>query len=129
MKASLTQSFLFDAAHTLTRTVPLPEFEASARVHGHTYTAEVTVSGEMRDGMIWLAKTRGVKAHGLDVFELRAEIAKVRALLDHRLLDEVEGLERPTMECLCVFIGARIALPVSSVCVSRQTGDSARVDW
>jgi len=132
VRASLSQSFLFDAAHTLERTAPLPEYEASARVHGHTYTARVTVTGELRDGMIWLPKAPGLRARECDLFALRASIDKVRAALDHRMLNEVPGLGRPTMESLCVFIGERIRavhFPITAVEVSRQTGDSARVEW
>lgn len=132
MRAFLSQTFLFDAAHSLTRSVPLAEYEASARVHGHTYAAEVTVVGDMRDGMIYLPKGKGTRARELDVLILRSAIRSVQAALDHRLLDEVENLGRPTMENLCVYIGEAIracGLPVSSVRVSRQTGDAARVDF
>lgn len=131
MRAYLSQTFLFDAAHHLKRDVPLTEFAASMRVHGHTYTAEVTVAGELSDGMIVL-KRPGWKKGELDLETLRKAIAEVRFQLDHRLLDENEELGRPTMENLCLFIGAKIKarhLPVSSVRVSRQTGDSARVDF
>jgi 6-pyruvoyltetrahydropterin/6-carboxytetrahydropterin synthase len=132
VRAFLSQTFLFDAAHSLARSVPLPDYEASARIHGHTYTAEVTVVGDLKDGMIFLPKTKGLRARELDVLFLRSAIGSVRAVLDHRLLDEVEGLGRPTMENLCVYIGEAIracGLPVASVRVSRQTGDAARVEW
>ncbi len=132
MRAHLSQTFMFDAAHTLHRQVPLSEFEGSARIHGHTYTAEVTVSGELRDGMIWLPKIKGHKACELDVYFLRRALDEARAKLDHRMLDEVPGLGRPTMENLAAFIGAFVAtrgLPVTSVRVSRQTGDSCRVEF
>ena len=39
---TVSQRFFFDAAHTLRRKV---EVEGSARVHGHTYEAEVSFSG------------------------------------------------------------------------------------
>ncbi len=39
----LTKSFTFEAAHTLSRVV---EREASLRIHGHSYRAEVTLAGE-----------------------------------------------------------------------------------
>ena len=42
MKYHLTQRFYFEAAHTLQREI---EAEGSRRIHGHTYIAEVTLSG------------------------------------------------------------------------------------
>ena len=38
----LSKEFRFDAAHTLNRSV---EVEASRRIHGHSYRAEVVVRG------------------------------------------------------------------------------------
>lgn len=107
----LSQRFYFDATHTLQRDV---EKEGSLRIHGHTYEAEVTVAGtpEPRCGMV------------MDLAYLRREIARVRELLDHRLLDEVPGLGVATLENLCAFI-ARQLLPtvptLASVMVQRRS--------
>ena len=50
----LSQTFSFDAAHTLKRNVSPEEAAGSRRIHGHTYTAEVTVRGERQpeSGMV-----------------------------------------------------------------------------
>ena len=112
----LSQTFSFDAAHTLKRKVGVEEAAGSRRIHGHTYTAEVSVRGERQpeSGMV------------VDLSHLREVIAEVRSLLDHHFLDEVPGLGAPTLENLCVFISARVKqqLPqVSAVSVSRAAGD------
>lgn len=88
---TVSQRFFFDAAHTLKRKV---EAEGSARVHGHTYEAEVSFSGQpdAQTGMV------------VDLGWVRQRVAQVRELLDHRLLDEVPGLGTPTIENLCSFI-------------------------
>jgi 6-pyruvoyltetrahydropterin/6-carboxytetrahydropterin synthase len=115
MSMELTQEFYFEAAHTLARE---HDSEPSRRIHGHTYHAEVTVRGERdpRSGMI------------VDLAVLRSHIATVRGMLDHRLLDDVDGLGHPTIENLAAFIGSRLrALEprVSSVRVRRKaSGDS-----
>ncbi len=85
------QRFFFDAAHHLERKI---ETEGSRRIHGHTYNAEVAVAGPVdpTTGMV------------IDIGFIRVEVAKVRALLDHHLLDEVPGLGIPTIENLCIFI-------------------------
>ncbi len=112
----LSQTFSFDAAHTLKRQVSPEEAAGSRRIHGHTYTAEVIVAGERQpeSGMV------------VDLAVLRAVIADVRSQLDHHFLDEVAGLGAPTLENLCVFIYAQVRqhLPqVTAVAVSRAAGD------
>lgn len=112
----LSQTFAFDAAHTLKRQVSPEEAAGSRRIHGHTYTAEVIVRGERQadSGMV------------VDLAELRAVIAGIRSQLDHHFLDEVAGLGAPTLENLCVFIHERACqqIPqVSAVVVSRAAGD------
>lgn len=112
----LSQTFTFDAAHTLKRKVSPEEAAGSRRIHGHTYTAEVAVRGprQPESGMV------------VDLAVLRAALAEVRLLLDHHLLDEVDGLGTPTLENLCVFIFEQVSarLPsVSMVSVSRVAGD------
>ena len=77
----LSQSFYFESAHTLRREAERNEADGSRRVHGHTYTAEVCVSGkaDRATGMV------------VDLAVLRAAIAAVREQLDHHFLDEVPG--------------------------------------
>lgn len=101
----LSQSFYFESAHTLKRAVERNEADGSRRVHGHTYTARVTVRGEAdaATGMV------------LDLARLRAAIAEVRERLDHHFLDEVPGLDVPTLENLCVFIHRAVAASVPQV--------------
>ena len=111
----LTQRFFFEAAHTLRRE---HEADASRRIHGHTYRAKVTVGGvpDARSGMV------------VDLALLRQAVEEVRGRLDHRLLDEVEGLGPATLENLCRFIHEHVKTPdwrIVSVEVGREaSGDS-----
>jgi 6-pyruvoyltetrahydropterin/6-carboxytetrahydropterin synthase len=93
---SVSQQFFFDAAHTLERDI---EREGSLRIHGHTYYAEVTVSGprDPATGMV------------VDLGLVRQHIALLRLQLDHRLLDEVPGLGPATLENLCAFVWTALA--------------------
>ena len=95
MKFELTQSFYFEAAHTLQRAY---ETESSRRVHGHTYTAKVTVSGEPdpRTGMV------------VDLAQLREAVVQLREGLDHRMLDDIAELGPATLENLCRYIWAQL---------------------
>ena len=116
----LSQRFYFEAAHTLQRTV---EKDSSRRIHGHSYEAEVTLRGRMdpATGML------------VDLGHLRAEIARVREMLDHRFLDDVEGLGRPTLENLCAFVRRQLEprMPLlRAVMVERRlSGDRCVLRW
>ena len=115
MNFELSQRFFFEAAHTLDREY---EADASRRVHGHTYLAKVTVGGvpDAHRGMV------------VDLAVVRRAIEQVKDQLDHRLLDDVEGLGAATLENLCRFIFDRIQRPewrVVAVEVGRDaTGDA-----
>ncbi|MGP5423266.1 6-pyruvoyltetrahydropterin/6-carboxytetrahydropterin synthase [Pseudomonas sp. NFACC42-2] len=116
----LSQRFYFEAAHTLNRGI---ETESSRRIHGHTYEAEVTVAGQpdANSGML------------IDLGYLRSEIARVREMLDHRLLDEVQDLGPATIENLCAFIRKQLEGSVPSLCAvmveRRLSGDRCVLRW
>ena len=121
MQFTVHQRFFFDAAHTLERAI---ETESSRRIHGHTYHAEVSLSGP-RDPATGMVLDLGLLRRGLDV---------VREQLDHHMLDEVPGLGIPTLENLCLFIAqalpAELRPRVSRVRVWREAlGDSCALDF
>jgi len=115
MNYTISQKFFFDAAHTLKREI---EADSSRRVHGHTYDAEVFLSGlpDPQTGMV------------MDLGGVRREVELLRGKLDHHLLDDVAGLGPPTLENLCRFIleNLQLRLPaLSAVRVWRESvGDS-----
>ena len=106
----LTKSFRFEAAHALTGTTL---GEAGAEVHGHSYRAEVTISGapDPATGMI------------VDVGLLERRLAEMQKALDHKLLNRIEALGPPTLENLARFIFDRVqqAGAVTRVVVHRDS--------
>ncbi len=94
----LTQEFGFDAAHYLGQGAP-----ENARLHGHSFYAEVTLRGELDPSTGWLR----------DLGEIKSTLEELRARLDHRLLNEVEGIGKPTLENLAryIFSQAKARLP------------------
>lgn len=118
MKFELSQRFFFEAAHTLDRSI---EREGSLRLHGHTYWAEISVLGEPDPE----------SAMVVDLAYIRCEIARVREALDHRLLNEVDGLGPATLEGLCAYLWRQFqpTLPrLSKVEVWRDaSGDRCRL--
>lgn len=87
--------FRFEAAHQLPR---VPPEHMCARLHGHSYFVKVTVSGTVNAQTGWV----------MDFGELKAAIEPLRAVLDHRCLNDIEGLSNPTSEHLAAWIWQRL---------------------
>ena len=103
MTIRIAKTFAFDAAHFL----PLvPDGHKCKRMHGHTYRVEIVCAGPL--------DSRGMV---VDYAEIAEAWAPLHALLDHRCLNDIDGLENPTTEILAPYILARLptALPVSAV--------------
>lgn len=113
----LTQSFVFEAAHTLkNRYINVHDKLNSENIHGHTYHASISYEGEVKeDGMV------------KDFGHIKWAVELIIKKLDHKFLDNVEGLGRPTMENLCLYIAKTLQTSHSNLCevtVERKaTGD------
>ena len=99
----VTQRFTFDAGHYLTKHPKRQKGYGTP--HGHSWTCYVTLRGKPgRFG--WL----------MDFGRFETLLLRVRALLDHKELNKIAGLEQPTMEHISRAIGLTIlrALPIYS---------------
>lgn len=117
MRVELARTFRFEAAHRLPM-VP-PEHKCH-RVHGHSYVIDVVVAGEVDPVTGWL----------VDFGEISARVGPLlRQELDHRLLNDVPGLENATSEVLCGWLWKRLqplvphlhAITVHETCTARCT--------
>lgn len=114
----LTKSFRFEAAHAIGGTTLGP---ASEEIHGHSFRAEVAIRGapDPASGML------------VDLGRFDQALAEIRKRLDHKFLNKVEGLERPTLEHLARFIWDRVDRTISTsgrltrVTVSRDSCNEA----
>lgn len=102
--------FTFEAAHRLPG---VPPSHRCARMHGHSYRVRVVVRGEPSPREGWV----------LDFADIEAACAPVREALDHRVLNEVPGLENPTSELLAHWLWQRLkpALPGLAELVVQET--------
>lgn len=107
---TIEKTFSFDSAHFLPR---VPEGHKCRRMHGHTYSVTVRVRSESLDdvGMV------------LDYGELSKAAKPLVEELDHRVLNEIEGLENPTAEVISRWIYERlkVALPDLDSVVVKET--------
>lgn len=113
MKMILEKTARFEAAHWLPR---VASGHACGRMHGHSYSVQINVAGEVDERAGWV----------MDMGELGERLAEVVARLDHRVLNEIEGLENPTSEVLARWIWGQLspALPLLCEVVVRETATS-----
>ncbi|MCB9703034.1 MAG: 6-carboxytetrahydropterin synthase QueD [Myxococcales bacterium] len=102
--------FRFEAAHRLPN---VPPGHKCARLHGHSFEVEVEVRGPVGEESGWV----------IDFDEIRRAFDPIHAALDHRCLNDVEGLENPTSERLARWIWRRMQreLPLLSAIRVRET--------
>ena len=95
MPYELTRAFSFSAAHFL------PEAGETHRcraAHGHNFVVEVTVRGTPDPRTGWV----------MDFGDIKAEVEPLVRELDHKVLNDVPGLENPTSERLARWFWDRL---------------------
>jgi 6-pyruvoyltetrahydropterin/6-carboxytetrahydropterin synthase len=114
VRTEISKTFSIEAAHRLPH---VPKGHKCERLHGHSFQITLHVSGEVDPQLGWI----------VDFAELTRAFEPLHALLDHRYLNEVPGLENPTSENLARFIlqnvvlrGAKLAaVSVAETCSAR----------
>jgi len=86
----ITKAVSFEAAHYM---AGKPEGHPYRNVHGHSFRLEATVAGAVKPGQEWVQ----------DFSELTDILGDTANKLDHCLLNEIEGLEVPTLERIAVW--------------------------
>ncbi|MFP4518856.1 MAG: 6-pyruvoyl trahydropterin synthase family protein [Oceanicaulis sp.] len=88
---TISKDFTFDAAHHFEHKDADHPF---SRLHGHSFQGTVTLTGarEPGSGMV------------RDFWEIETELQNIREQLDHRLLNDVEGLENPSLENIAHWV-------------------------
>lgn len=89
------KEFTFEAAHRLPR---VPDGHPCANLHGHSYRITLHVTGPVGPETGWV----------IDFADLTAAFQPLREQLDHRCLNDVEGLANPTSERLAEWIWRRL---------------------
>ena len=89
------REFTFEAAHRLPN---VPPGHKCARLHGHSYRVAVHVAAPEDARLGWV----------MDFADVKAACAPLVDALDHRYLNDIEGLENPTSELLARWIWQRL---------------------
>jgi len=91
MKFELKQHFNIESARFLPH---LPSSHPCSRMHGHSFKIVLTLVGELDPHIGWV----------IDYNDISAKMRPLLEQIDHRVLNEVPGLENPTSELLAKWI-------------------------
>lgn len=93
MQVILTKKFWFEAAQTV------PHIKRCEKMHGHSFKIEVSVKGQRSE------ETGFFYDHAL----ISQAMKPLIELLDHSYLNEIPGLENPTIENICAWFWDRLS--------------------
>lgn len=101
MNFELRQTFYIESARSLPH---LPPSHPCSRIHGHSFKIVLLLVGPLDPKIGWVQ----------DYNEIDQKIKPILSQLDHRLLNEVPGLENPTSELIAkwIFEHAKPVLPL-----------------
>lgn len=104
------KEFTFEAAHWLPNA---PAGHTCRRLHGHSFRVELHVGGTVDSTSGWILDFRDIKKAFMPVYEQ----------LDHRYLNDSEGLSNPTSEHVARWIWHKTRPLLSGLCkvVVRET--------
>jgi len=110
MKITLCKDFEFEAAQSLTT---FPEGHKCRKLHGHSFKVTISVTGEVdpKTGIFY------------DHARISEAMRPLIAVLDHGYLNEVPGLEIPTIEFMARWFWEKLSplLPGLSEIVLHET--------
>ncbi len=93
------KKFTFDSAHFLPN---VPDGHKCKNIHGHTYQLTVFFEGERVPHLNWV----------IDFAEIKSVVQPVVNDLDHKLINEIEGLENPTCEAIAIWIWDKVKMKI-----------------
>jgi 6-pyruvoyltetrahydropterin/6-carboxytetrahydropterin synthase len=104
------KAFTIEAAHRLPN---LPDDHKCSRLHGHSFTIEIHVSGDVDETTGWV----------MDFADISKAFKPLFERLDHHYLNEIEGLENPTSENLAKWVWQELEsdLPLLTSVVVKET--------
>ncbi len=99
MKYELKQHFQIESARFLPA---LEKTHPCARMHGHSFKIILTLKGPLDPGKGWV----------MDYHDIQKAMQPLLEQIDHRVLNEVVGLENPTSERLAFWIFEKMRIPL-----------------
>ena len=95
MKFEIKQHFNIESARFLPH---LPPEHPCAQMHGHSFKIILRIHSGLDGNIGWV----------MDYNEISKKVAPILALIDHKVLNNVPGLENPTSEFLAFWLYRQI---------------------
>lgn len=111
----VTRGAWFEAAHYLHK---CKDGQGYSQLHGHSFKVEVTLRGIADGTNGWVE----------DLAAIGAALQQIREQLDHQCLNEIKGLETPSLERICAWIAAKLAPEFSTLAMVRVSRPSLSED-
>jgi 6-pyruvoyltetrahydropterin/6-carboxytetrahydropterin synthase len=89
------KQFIFDSAHFLPN---VPEGHKCKEIHGHTYRLNVYLEGNLVKNLEWV----------MDFADIKNAIDPIIKSIDHKLINNIPGLENPTCEVISIWLWEKI---------------------
>ena len=89
------KKYYFDAAHFM------PDFKKNhkyGKVHGHSYEVTIAIDGNLDKKNDWV----------INFDNLDSLVKPLLKIIDHNVLNEIEGLEKPTSENLAIWFWSKL---------------------
>jgi len=99
---TIFREFTFDSAHFLPM---VPDGHKCRQIHGHTYHLKVFFEGPLDPILGWVA----------DFADIKAAVGAIVDRVDHKMLNNIEGLENPTCEHLAIWIWDQVIREIPSL--------------
>ena len=105
--------FKFDAAHRLPN---VRQGHKCSQLHGHSFSVEILIQGSVDPHSGWV----------MDFADIAAVCQPIVDQLDHKYLNDIDGLDNPTSENIAKWIWKhlRLALPQLSKIVVQESTES-----
>ena len=116
MQTYVFLEYSIDCAHWLPN---VPEGHKCHRMHGHRYQIRLEISGYSKPPYGWI----------IDYDEIKAVADLVIMGLDHRTLNDIEGLENPTCEHLVEYLRHNLRDRLALTSVEVRETDRAGSGW
>ena len=97
------KEFAFDSAHFLPN---VPEGHKCKEIHGHTYHLRIYVTGKPDQHLGWI----------IDFKELKDLVMPLVDEVDHKLMNNIAGLENPTAENITTWFWNRLKPILPALC-------------
>lgn len=94
---TITRRYRFSSAHWLPK---VPETHKCHNMHGHNYKVDVTVG--MPSGFV------GGNGLVLDFFDLDAMVEPLIKMVDHKTLNDIDGLQNPSAELIALWFFGQV---------------------